>query len=60
MFFHLDSGFNTLVHEWADRPLLVGVAAHLAVNWRAFSAYFKRPVAQALMSAGGIVQVLSF
>ncbi|KUJ80440.1 hypothetical protein AVO45_05150 [Ruegeria marisrubri] len=60
MFFHLDTGLNKLAHEWAGWAMVVGVVAHLVVNWRAFMAYFKRPVASAFMAAGAVVLTLSF
>lgn len=60
MFFHLDTGLNKLAHEWAGWAMLVGVAAHLVLNWRAFSTYFKRPVASVFMAAGAVVLALSF
>jgi hypothetical protein len=60
MFFHLDSGLNKLAHEWLGWFLLVGVGAHLVLNWRAFSTYFKRPVALSIMGAGVALLAASF
>lgn len=60
MFFHLDGKLNETVHEWAGWALLAGVLAHLVVNWRAFSTYFKRPLARTIMGAGVLVLALSF
>jgi len=60
MFFHLDSGLNKLVHEWAGLVMVAGVGAHLILNFRAFKTYFKRPIAMLLMGAGALVLALSF
>jgi len=60
MFFHLDSGLNKTVHEWAGWAMLLGVGAHLAINWRAFMGYFKRPVALGVMGAGALALAISF
>lgn len=60
MFFHLETGLNKLVHEWLGWALVLGVAAHLWLNWRAFTTYFKRPGAVAIMAAGGVLLLTSF
>ena len=60
MFYHLDSGLNKLVHEWAGWAMIAGVSAHLLMNWRAFTTYFKRPFAKGIMAAGVVVLALSF
>ena len=60
MFFHLDSGFNKLVHEWSGWVIIAGVIAHLALNWRPFVTYFKRPLARLLIAAGVTVLAISF
>lgn len=41
MFFHLDSGLQKTVHEWAGWLMVGGVAAHSAANWLGFKRYFK-------------------
>ena len=60
MFFHVDSGLNGFIHEWAGWAMVVGVGAHLAMNWRAFSTYFKRPLAKGIMGLGAVLLALSF
>ncbi|CUH87599.1 hypothetical protein PH5382_01528 [Phaeobacter sp. CECT 5382] len=60
MFFHLDSGLNVPLHEWAGWLMVLGVAAHLVLNWRPFSTYLKRPAARAIMALGAVVLALSF
>ncbi|MEP2718139.1 DUF4405 domain-containing protein [Pseudophaeobacter sp.] len=60
MFFHVDSALNKVLHEWAGWLMLLGVLAHLVLNWRPFSAYLKRPMARGIMGAGVLVLALSF
>ena len=60
MFFHADSGLNKVIHEWAGWAMVIGVGAHLVLNWRAFTTYFKRPVAKAIMGGGVALLALSF
>ncbi|MCI5097966.1 MAG: DUF4405 domain-containing protein [Rhodobacteraceae bacterium] len=60
MFFHLDIGLNKLAHEWAGWIMVVGVLAHVVLNWRAFSVYFKRPAARVIMGVSAIVLAGSF
>lgn len=60
MFFHADSGLNKVVHEWIGLVMVAAVFAHLLLNWRAFTTYFKRPVAVTLMSVGALVLAASF
>ncbi len=60
MFFHLDSGFNTPLHEWAGWAMVIGVSAHLVLNWRAFKGYFERPMARTVMAGCAGLLALSF
>lgn len=60
MFLHLDSGLNKVVHEWVGWAMVIGVVAHVVLNWRAFSTYFRRPIARVMMAAGAVVLGLSF
>lgn len=59
MFFHLETGLSKVAHEWLGWFLVFGVAAHLWLNWRAFTTYFKRPAAMAIMAAGVAVLLAS-
>ncbi len=59
MFFHLETGLSKVAHEWLGWLLVTGVAAHLWLNWRAFTTYFKRPAAVAIMGAGVVVLTAS-
>lgn len=61
MFFHLNSGFNKLVHEWAGWAMVTGVAAHVAVNWRPFKRYFLNGiVGRSLIGLGVVTLAASF
>lgn len=60
MFFHLDVALNKSVHEWAGWVMVAGVAAHLSLNWRAFAAYLKRPMAQGIIGLSALALALSF
>lgn len=57
MFFHLELGLSKVAHEWLGWALVVGVAAHLWLNRRAFTTYFKRPAAVSIMAASAAVLV---
>ena len=60
MFFHVDTGLNKFVHEWAGWVMVAGVGAHLLMNWRAFKTYFKRPLAKGIMAVGALALFASF
>jgi L-alanine-DL-glutamate epimerase-like enolase superfamily enzyme len=59
MFFHLETGLSKAAHEWLGWFLVAGVAAHLWLNWRPFTTYFKRPLARVIIGAGAAVLVAS-
>ncbi|GAA6189081.1 DUF4405 domain-containing protein [Litorivita sp. NS0012-18] len=60
MFFHLNSGLNKLAHEWIGLIMIAAVLLHVALNWRAFTLYFKRPLALILMAGFAGALSLSF
>lgn len=61
MFFHLNTGLNKPVHEWAGMVMIAGVALHVAVNWRAFQNYFLSGIlGRAIIGLGIAVLALSF
>jgi len=60
MFFHVETGLMKGLHEWAGWALLVGAGAHLWLNWRAFSTYFRRPLALGIMSLGAVALAAGF
>jgi len=60
MFFHLDTGLNTVAHEWLGWAMVAAVAAHLVVNARAFTLYLRKPLGRAVIGAFAIMLALSF
>ena len=60
MFFHLDSGINKGLHEWAGMVMVVAGVAHLWLNWRPFMTYLRRPLATAIMGLGAVALGASF
>lgn len=60
LFFHISPGVTRLSHEWIGMAMVAAVAFHLALNWRAFTTYFKRPVGIVLISAGVVATALTF
>lgn len=59
IFFHLDPGMMKSVHEFAGFAMVAGGVAHLVLNWRAFTTYFRRPLAKAIMGLGVVTLGLS-
>lgn len=60
MFFHLDSGLNKVAHEWLGWAMVAAVGAHLVLNYRAFTTYFRKPLARVIMGSFAAVLALSF
>lgn len=61
MFFHLNSGFNKLLHEWAGWAMVAGVALHVVVNWLPFKRYFlSSNSARAIIALGVLALAGSF
>lgn len=61
MFFHLNTGLNKAVHEWAGWAMVAGVVAHVAVNWRPFQRYFLNGlVGRSLIGLGVVTLAASF
>ncbi|WP_424939575.1 DUF4405 domain-containing protein [Aliiroseovarius sp. S253] len=57
MFFHLNTMVGKVIHEWAGWLMLVGVGAHIVINWRALTIYFKRPLALWIMGVGAALTI---
>jgi len=60
MFFHLDSGFNKLAHEWLSWLMVGGVLLHAYVNWPGFKRYFSSPVGLGIISVCVLMLAGSF
>jgi Domain of unknown function (DUF4405) len=54
LFFHWSPGLTRVSHEWIGMIMVLAVAAHLVLNYRAFFTYFKRPVGLTLMAIGAV------
>lgn len=48
-YFHIITDLGRWLHEVVGLAMMVAVALHLILNWRAFSCYFKRPIALVIM-----------
>ncbi|MCB1334620.1 MAG: DUF4405 domain-containing protein [Roseivivax sp.] len=59
LFFHAGGTTARVAHEWIGMAVMVVFLAHLALNWRAFTAYFKRPLAVGIMVTGLVVTLLT-
>ncbi|WP_133487754.1 DUF4405 domain-containing protein [Aliiroseovarius marinus] len=57
MFFHMNTMLGKVIHEWAGWLMLIGVGAHILLNWRALTTYFKRPLAMWIMGVGAALTV---
>lgn len=60
MFFHFDTALNKPAHEWLSWALVLGVGLHLAVNFRAFRTYLKRPLPRGVIAGFMLVLAASF
>ena len=60
MFFHLNTTFNKVAHEYLGIVMIAAVLLHLVLNWRAFTTYFKRPLAMGIMGIFILALGLSF
>ncbi len=60
LFFHANTMLNKVAHEWIGLAMVAAVGLHVALNWRAFTLYFKRPVALITMAAFVLALGLSF
>lgn len=59
MFFHVETPLMKGLHEWAGWAMLAGGGAHLVLNWRGFTTYFRRPLAGGIMGVGVVLLGLS-
>ncbi|MGH1356179.1 MAG: DUF4405 domain-containing protein [Thalassovita sp.] len=60
LFFHLNTTFNKVAHEYLGLVMVAAVVLHVVLNWRAFALYFKRPLALGLMAVFVVALGLSF
>jgi hypothetical protein len=60
LFFHLNTTFNKVAHEYLGLVMVAAVVLHMVLNWRAFTTYFKKPLALGLMGVFVVALALSF
>jgi len=46
---HVETAVMKVIHEWAGWIMVAGAIAHIVLTWRAFTTYFKRPLATRFM-----------
>ena len=59
LFFEFEKGLVKPVHEWLGWLLVAGALFHVAANWKAFSAYFSKRLAVAILGVCAVVTVVS-
>ena len=59
MFFHWDTGFNKLAHEWLGWLMVVAVVLHILANMTAFKRHFSQGKGKWIVLALGRVPNLN-
>ncbi|NTW56188.1 MAG: DUF4405 domain-containing protein [Chlorobiaceae bacterium] len=59
MFFKIESGLVKPIHEWLSWALVAGVILHTIANWKAFTGYFSKKPAIAIIGVGLLVTLFS-
>jgi len=59
LFFEFEKGLVKPVHEWLGWLLVAGALLHVAANWKAFTGYFSKRLAVAILGLCAIVTVAS-
>lgn len=59
MFFELEPGLTTVVHQWFSWLFLLGATAHIAINIRPFKNHLKSRWGQASIAAFTVILALS-
>lgn len=52
LFFHTGGTLSRVAHEWIGFAVMIAAIAHVALNWRPFTRYVKKPVAATIMILG--------
>ena len=60
MFFHWDTGFNKVAHEWLGWLLVVAVGLHVLANMSAFKNHFKKPNTKIIVGVLTAILALTF
>ena len=59
MFFKVEAGFIKPIHEWLSWAMTAGVVLHIIANWKAFTGYFLRKPALAIIGTGLVVTLIA-
>ncbi len=59
MIFHVETILMKVIHEWAGWIMVAGAVAHVVLNWRAFTSYFKRPLATGIIGISAVLLALT-
>ncbi|SPF77917.1 DUF4405 domain-containing protein [Pseudoprimorskyibacter insulae] len=60
LFFHSGGILSRVAHEWIGMAIMVVFLFHIAINWRPFLAYFKKPVGATIMVLGVVLTAATF
>jgi hypothetical protein len=60
LFFHAGGILSHVAHEWIGMAIMVIFLFHIAINWKPFLNYFKKPVGATIMALGVILTAATF
>jgi len=60
LFFHVNSVFVKVVHEWGSWFLVIGGLFHVIGSWQPFIRYFSKPAAKAIMMVFALLIITFF
>lgn len=60
MFFHIEGGLTTVVHQWCSWLFLAGAVGHVVANVKPFKNHFRSPFGQASVATFSLILVASF
>lgn len=60
IFFHVNSAFVKVIHEWGSWFLVIGGLLHVVCSWQSFVRYFSKPAAKAIMTVFAILIIMFF
>lgn len=60
MFFHWNTDWNKLAHEWIGLMMIVVIGLHVTLNFKSFKRYFSDTAGRLIMGAFAILLALTF
>ncbi len=60
LFFHFGGRVSHVAHEWIGWLMAFAIVAHIALNWKSFKIYWKKPLALVIIGLGIALTLLSF